>query len=59
MRDDAVLLPWKEQLEAALHAAFGMLRSPTEHESNPLITSKQWPAEPLCALLAHGSTMQL
>ncbi|KAF6256297.1 AEX-3 domain-containing protein [Scenedesmus sp. NREL 46B-D3] len=38
-RDDAALLPWREQLEGALHAAFGLLRSPTEHESNKLITS--------------------
>jgi hypothetical protein len=39
-RDDAALLPWREQLEGALHAAFGLLRSPTEHESNKLITSE-------------------
>lgn len=39
-RDDAALLPWREQLEGALHAAFGLLRSPTEQESNPLITSE-------------------
>ncbi|KAF8073214.1 DENND2B [Scenedesmus sp. PABB004] len=38
-RDDAALLPWREQLAGALHAAYGMLRSPTEHESTPLITS--------------------
>eukprot|EP00775_Hariotina_reticulata_P011069 gene11069-11225_t len=37
--DDALLLPWRSQLERALHAACAVLRSPTEHESNPLITN--------------------
>ncbi|KIY92253.1 hypothetical protein MNEG_15710 [Monoraphidium neglectum] len=37
--DDALELPWREMLEGALTAAFSMLRSPTEHESNPLISS--------------------
>lgn len=36
-RDDAQRLPWREQLEGALQAAFGLLKSPTEHESNPVI----------------------
>ena len=40
MADDAHRLPWKEMLEGALHAAFSLLRSPTEHESNPLIASR-------------------
>lgn len=39
--DDAHALPWKDMFEGALHAAYGMLRSPTEHESNPLIISKR------------------
>jgi hypothetical protein len=39
-RDDAQLLPWREQLESALHAAFSLLKSPTEHESNPVIAGE-------------------
>ena len=38
--DDARLLPWRDMLEGALAAAYGMLRSPTEHESNALISSE-------------------
>ncbi len=38
--DDARGLPWRDSLEAALAAAHGLMRSPTEHESNPLITSE-------------------
>jgi hypothetical protein len=37
--DDARSLPWRENLEAALAAAHSLMRSPTEHESNPLIAS--------------------
>jgi hypothetical protein len=39
-RDDANLLPWRDQLEGALQAACGLLRSPTEMESNALIASE-------------------
>ena len=38
--DDALALPWRSSLEAALQAAYGTLRSPTEHESNALIVSE-------------------
>lgn len=40
-RDDGMLLPWRDQLESALHAAFSMIKSPTEHESNPVIAGGQ------------------
>ncbi len=40
-RDDAASLPWRPALEAALHAAYGLLRSPTEIESNALITGER------------------
>jgi hypothetical protein len=36
---DGQLLPWREQLEAALGAARRLIRSPTEHETSPLIAS--------------------
>lgn len=36
-RDDASLLPWRGQLEAALQAACSLLKSPTEMESNTVI----------------------
>jgi hypothetical protein len=36
-RDDARLLPWREQLEAALTAVHRVIRSPTEYETSPVI----------------------
>jgi len=36
-RDDALHLPWREKLEAALTAAYNNLKNPTEYESSPLI----------------------
>ncbi len=38
--DDARILPWREQLEAALTAVHKVIRSPTEHETSPLIASE-------------------
>ncbi len=38
--DDARGLPWREQLEAALTAAHKLIRSPTEHETSPIIASE-------------------
>lgn len=35
--DAALLLPWRDKLAAALAAAVAGLKSPTEHESDPLI----------------------
>jgi hypothetical protein len=35
--DDSLLLPWREQLDAALAMAYSQLRSPTEYESNPFV----------------------
>lgn len=36
-RDDAIHLPWRQQLETALQVAYSNLKSPTEYESSPLI----------------------
>jgi hypothetical protein len=35
--DDAQLLPWCDQLDAALAVAYSQLKSPTEYESNPFV----------------------
>lgn len=53
-RDDARLLPWREQLEGALHAAFSLLKSPTEHESNPVIAGDFRHSGPLCVPAKHS-----
>jgi hypothetical protein len=39
--DDGQLLPWRQQLETALSAALKAIRSPTEHETSPLIAGME------------------
>lgn len=41
-RDDARMLPWRDELEAALSAVHKNIRSPTEYETSPMIAGRFW-----------------